>query len=125
VALGAVTITDPKLLLLDEPTRGLDYESKQNLVAIWRRWLAAGMGLLVVTHDVELAAMFADRVLIMSQGEIIASGATVDILNASPLFAPQIAKLFPGRGWLTVDDALEAISVSAAKADDGPSTGEM
>ena len=106
VALGAVTITRPKLLLLDEPTRGLDYSAKQTLVQIWRRWLAQGMGLLLVTHDVELAALIADRVIIMSQGEIIAQGTTQEMLNASPLFAPQIARLFPEQGWLTVEDAL-------------------
>ena len=106
VALGAVTVTRPKLLLLDEPTRGLDYAAKQGMVAIWRRWLATGMGLLLVTHDVELTAMIADRVAIMSQGEIIAAGKTADILSATPLFAPQIARLFPNRGWLTVQDAL-------------------
>ena len=104
VALGAVTITHPRLLLLDEPTRGLDYAAKQDLVAIWRRWLAAGMGLLLVTHDVELVAQIADRVAILSQGEIIAAGKTADILSATPLFAPQIARLFPNRGWLTVQD---------------------
>jgi energy-coupling factor transport system ATP-binding protein len=106
VALAAVTVTGPKLLLLDEPTRGLDYDAKRMLVAMWQRWLEAGMGLLLVTHDVELVAMVADRVVILSQGEVIAAGETADILSTSPLFAPQIAKLFPGRGWLTVDDAL-------------------
>lgn len=106
VAMGAVTITRPKLLLLDEPTRGLDYAAKEQLVAIWRRWLGQGMGLLVVTHDVELAAQVADRVVMMSQGEVIAEGKTADILPASPLFAPQIARLFPGTGWLTVEDVM-------------------
>jgi energy-coupling factor transport system ATP-binding protein len=48
--------------------------------------------------------MIADRVAIMSQGEIIAAGKTADILSATPLFAPQIARLFPNRGWLTVQD---------------------
>ena len=117
VALGAVTVTEPKLMLLDEPTRGLDYQSKKVLVALWRKWLAKGVGLLLVTHDVELAAMIADRVLLLSQGELIASGSTAEILGASPLFAPQIAKLFPGRGWLTVDDALEGLQ----QYQDGPS----
>jgi len=106
VALGAVAITRPKLLLLDEPTRGLDYAAKETLVTIWRRWLAEGMGLLLVTHDVELVAQIADRVAIMSQGEIIAAGQTADILPASPLFAPQIARLFPKSGWLTAAEAL-------------------
>jgi energy-coupling factor transport system ATP-binding protein len=109
VALGAVTITRPRLLLLDEPTRGLDYAAKQSLIAIWRRWLADGMGLLLVTHDVELAAQIADRALILSEGELIAEGPTAEILGASPLFAPQIARLFPNSGWLTVEDALAVL----------------
>ena len=111
VALGAVTITHPKLLLLDEPTRGLDYEAKQTLVSIWRRWLADGMGLLLVTHDVELVAQIADRVILLSQGEIIAAGETAEILSTSPLFAPQISRLFPDSGWLTVEDALAEMRI--------------
>jgi energy-coupling factor transporter ATP-binding protein EcfA2 len=106
VALGAVLVTGPRLLLLDEPTRGLDYEAKRELVKLWQAWLAAGMGLLLVTHDVELAAQVANRVLVMSEGEIIAEGPAAEVLSSSPLFAPQMARLFPGRGWLTAADAL-------------------
>jgi energy-coupling factor transport system ATP-binding protein len=113
VALGAVTVTQPRLLLLDEPTRGLDLAAKKALVAIWCQWLRAGAGLVLVTHDVELAAMIADRAIIMSQGEIIASGETAEVLTTSPHFAPQIARLFPGRGWLTVDDALAGLGVAS------------
>jgi energy-coupling factor transport system ATP-binding protein len=109
VALGAVTVTQPALLLLDEPTRGLDVQTKQNLVNIWRNWLGQGMGLLLVTHDVELAALIADRVIVLSQGEVIASGPTGQVLGGSPLFAPQIARLFPGRHWLTAEQALSGL----------------
>jgi energy-coupling factor transport system ATP-binding protein len=109
VALGAVMVTAPKLLLLDEPTRGLDYLSKSKLTELWRRWQRQGMGLILVTHDVELAARVADRVVILSQGEIIADGPTSAILSSSQMFGPQIARLFPGRGWLTVEDVKEAI----------------
>ena len=98
-------VTRPKLLLLDEPTRGLDYETKRDLANLWRRWKEAGMGLLLVTHDVELAAQVADRVMVMSEGEIIADGPAAEVLTASPLFTPQVARLFPGRGWLTAEDA--------------------
>jgi len=59
---------------------------------------------LLVTHDVELAAAVADRVALMSQGELIAEGSPAAVLADSPLFAPQVARLFPGSGWLTVDD---------------------
>jgi energy-coupling factor transport system ATP-binding protein len=109
VALGAVIVTAPRLWLLDEPTRGLDYQAKRELIAIWRRWQAQGASLLLVTHDVELAAQIADRTLIMSQGEIIADGPTAELLPASPLFAPQVARLFPGSGWLTVEQALAGL----------------
>lgn len=112
VALGAVTITRPPLILLDEPTRGLDPALKEELVAIWRGWLDEGAAILLVTHDVELAAMIADRVVMMSQGEIIASGSTREILGNSPHFAPQMARLFPGRNWLTAADVLASVKKS-------------
>ena len=109
VALGAVTVTRPPLLLLDEPTRGLDAATKAELVAVWREWLAAGAAGLLVTHDVELAAMIADRTIMLSGGEIIADGPTREVLGSSPHFASQIARLFPRSGWLTPADVLKHI----------------
>jgi len=109
VALAAVTATRPRLLLLDEPTRGLDRLAKEALAALWRGWLAEGAALLLVTHDVELAATIATRTVMLSQGEVIAAGPTREVLTGAPQFAPQMARLFPGRGWLTVGDVLAAI----------------
>lgn len=106
VALAAIAVTKPGTLLLDEPTRGLDYAAKHELVTLLRGWRSEGMAVLLVTHDVELAAALADRVLLMSQGEMIASGPPAEVMGASPLFAPQVARLFPGTGWLTPDDVL-------------------
>ncbi len=106
VALAAVTVTLPNALLLDEPTRGLDYGAKQELVALLKQWRADGMAIVLVTHDVELAAALADRVVLMSQGEIIADGPPAEVLGSSPLFAPQVARLFPDMGWLTAEDVL-------------------
>jgi len=110
VALGAITVTRPGALLLDEPTRGLDYAAKRVLVDLLRSWRDEGTAILLVTHDVELAAEAADRVLLMSQGEIIAQGAPAQVLGASPLFAPQVARLFPGAGWLTPAEALRGLT---------------
>jgi energy-coupling factor transport system ATP-binding protein len=104
VALAAILVVKPQALLLDEPTRGLDYEAKAQLAELLLGWRKAGMGIALVTHDVELAAALADSVVLMSQGEIIAEGAPATVLGASPLFAPQIARLFPGTGWLTPED---------------------
>jgi energy-coupling factor transporter ATP-binding protein EcfA2 len=108
VALGAITVTQPKGLLLDEPTRGLDYAAKAALLRLLRGWRDEGVAILLVTHDVELAAEAADRVLLMSRGQIIAAGDPSEVLGASPVFAPQTARLFPGTGWLTPEDALRA-----------------
>jgi energy-coupling factor transport system ATP-binding protein len=106
VALAAVTVTRPGALLLDEPTRGLDYGAKHQLTRLLKEWREAGMAIVVVTHDVELAAALADRVLMLSQGEILAEGTPAEVLGGSPLFAPQVARLFPNTGWLTVEDVL-------------------
>jgi energy-coupling factor transporter ATP-binding protein EcfA2 len=119
VALGAITVTRPGALLLDEPTRGLDYAAKRALVDLLRGWRDQGMAILLVTHDVELAAAAADRIVLMSQGEIIASGDPAQVLGASPLFAPQVARLFPGTGWLTADDALGGLGHQESPVIDG------
>lgn len=110
VALGAVMVTTPRLILLDEPTRGLDAARKQALQTLWQGWRAAGRGILLVTHDVELAAQVADRVVILEAGAVAADGPAKAVLSTSPLFAPQIARLWPGRGWLTVEQAWTALA---------------
>jgi energy-coupling factor transport system ATP-binding protein len=106
VALGAVLVAHPGVLLLDEPTRGLDYASKQTLVGLLRGWREEGMAIVLVTHDVELAAEAADRVILLENGSVTASGSPQEVLAATELFAPQMAKVFPGQGVLTVAQAL-------------------
>ena len=69
-ALGAVTAAQPKLLLLDEPTRGLDGVSKVKLASVLRGFVARGAGALLVTHDRHLIDLCADRVLLLSDGAI-------------------------------------------------------
>jgi energy-coupling factor transport system ATP-binding protein len=106
VALAAITVVSPRILLLDEPTRGLDYETKRSLARLLRDWKKQGMGILLVTHDVEFAAQVVDRVVILEDGRLCAIGPFADVAVSHPSFAPQIARLFPGTGWLTVHDAL-------------------
>jgi energy-coupling factor transporter ATP-binding protein EcfA2 len=109
-ALGAITVTQPDILLLDEPTRGQDGRIKDQLLKIWQKWKSEGMGLIIVSHDVELVVQLADRVMILADGKIEATGSAESVLADSPLFASQIARIFPGRGWLTVDDALNGLT---------------
>jgi energy-coupling factor transporter ATP-binding protein EcfA2 len=110
VALGAVTVTRPRVLLLDEPTRGLDATLKGVLADLVRGWRDDGMAILLVTHDVELAGELADRVVVLRGGEIAAIGSAHDLLAEGP-FATQTARLFPGRDWLTPADALRGLAV--------------
>jgi energy-coupling factor transport system ATP-binding protein len=96
-------------LLLDEPTRGLDYATKVDLMALWQRWLDQGMGLLLVTHDVELATRVAQRVVVMEDGRISTDGPVEEILSTLEEFEPQMARLFPGRRWLTVEEVMKGV----------------
>ncbi len=105
-ALAALLITEPALLLLDEPTRGLDYAAKERLRHQLKALARTGKAVILVTHDVEFAAALADRVVLLSQGEVLVAGNPHEVLSASPFFASQVARLFPGRGWCTVEDVL-------------------
>jgi len=102
----------PPLVLLDEPTRGLDYAAKRRLVAVLRELSADGHVVVVATHDVELVAQLADRVVVMADGELVEDGPTADVVGSSPTLAPQVAKVL-GPPWLTVDQ------VAAARAREG------
>ena len=97
MALGAVLVTHPGALLLDEPTRGLDYGAKLTLLRLLRTWRGEGMAILMVTHDVELAVQAADRIILMENGLVTADGAPEEVLANSTTFAPQVAKIFPNQ----------------------------
>ncbi|MCU0490674.1 MAG: ATP-binding cassette domain-containing protein [Chloroflexaceae bacterium] len=105
-ALAAVLVGRPQLLLLDEPTRGLDYAAKAELSALLRTQAATGRTVVMATHDVELVAACADRVALLGDGELVAEGPTAEIMGDSLIFSSQVAKLFPRSGWLTVKDVL-------------------
>lgn len=112
LALAVVLAPAPPVLLLDEPTRGLDYPSKDRLVAILLELAREGHAVVLATHDVELAARVADRAIVLADGEVIADGAAHDVVCHSPVFAPQIAKVLAPDEWLTLDEvrlALEAV----------------
>ncbi|MEU5401792.1 ATP-binding cassette domain-containing protein [Streptomyces sp. NPDC005963] len=110
LALAIVLTGRPPLLLLDEPTRGLDYAAKARLAAILKGLAADGHAVVLATHDVELAAELADRVLIMADGEIVADGPTAEVVVSSPAFAPQTAKVLAPQQWLTVSEVERALS---------------
>ncbi|MFF3558363.1 ABC transporter ATP-binding protein [Streptomyces tsukubensis] len=109
LALAVVLTSRPPLLLLDEPTRGLDYAAKARLVTVLKELAAQGHAIVLATHDVELAAELAQRVVVLADGEIVADGPTAEVVVGSPAFAPQVAKVLAPRRWLTVTQVEAAL----------------
>ena len=109
LVLSIVLAGSPEILILDEPTRGLDYEAKNRLMSILHyRSHENNVAVLMATHDVEIVAEVADRTIFLADGEKVADGPTLDVLLASPAFAPQVAKVMSPRRWLTVGDVLRS-----------------
>ena len=112
LALAVVLAPGPRLLLLDEPTRGLDYSAKRRLSEILRALARAGHSVVLATHDVELVASVADRAIVLADGEPVSDGPARDVVVHSPVFAPQVAKILapdPGE-WLTVAEVAKALA---------------
>jgi energy-coupling factor transport system ATP-binding protein len=104
----------PTVILLDEPTCGLDYQAKARLTSTLDKLAARGHAIVVATHDVEFAARSCDRVVVMAQGEVVSDGSAASVLTASPTFAPQIAKILAPLPYLTVGQIAAALEQAAA-----------
>ncbi|MFD3546846.1 ABC transporter ATP-binding protein [Streptomyces sp. NPDC058655] len=114
LALALVLTGRPALLLLDEPTRGLDYAAKARLIEILRALSAEGHAIVLATHDVELAAELVHRVVILAGGEIVADGPTAEVVVSSPAFAPQVARVLAPGHWLTVGQVADALDTAGS-----------
>ena len=110
LALAVILSGSPEVLLLDEPTRGLDYGAKKRLGEMLTSLAAQGTTVLLATHDVELAAEVADRVVILADGEVVTDGAAREVLASSPAFAPQVTKVLLPQTWLTVAEVAGALA---------------
>lgn len=108
LVLAIVLTSAPGVLLLDEPTRGLDYAAKAALRDTLRELAAEGRTVVVATHDVEFVAGVADDVVVLAEGEVISSGPMVRVVEESPSFAPQVTKVL-GSGWVTVEQVAAAL----------------
>ena len=109
LALAVVLAAQPPVVLLDEPTRGLDYAAKRRLVAVLRELAADGHCVILATHDVELAAEVATRVVVLAEGEVVADGPATEVVVGSPMFAPQVSKVLAPQPWLTVAEVAAAL----------------
>jgi len=93
VALASILAAKPQLLILDEPTRGLDYGLKKNLMNYLIEYRKNGGTVILISHDIELIAEFGERVVLMSEGKIVADGNKHQVLANSLHFSPQINRL--------------------------------
>ena len=121
LAVALMTVQAPSILLLDEPTRGLDELSKQLLVACLENLRGEGVTIVMATHDVELVAACADRAVLLEAGRVVAHGATGTVLQASPPWRPQMLELLEDPRFLTVAQIRDALASQDTSAPDCPS----
>ena len=76
---------DDQYLFLDEPTAHLDIKHELHTLQLCKEYTSAGLGVVAVLHDLNLAARFADRIILMKRGEIVSQGPTADVLTAKHL----------------------------------------
>lgn len=120
LAIALVLSRNPSVILLDEPTTGLDYPAKERLTAILREFAAAGHAVVVATHDVELVARLADRVVMLSAGAVVAEGATDEVLLQNRDYVPQVAQVMHPAPLLTVEAVRDELSLDGGDAWFGP-----
>lgn len=116
LALAVILVATPAVLLLDEPTRGLDYPTKARLAAILRDLADRAHAVVLATHDVELVAEIATRVVVLAEGEVVADGPTAQVVVGSPLFAPQVAKVLATAPGQPVPLTVSAVQRALASA---------
>jgi energy-coupling factor transport system ATP-binding protein len=109
LVLGMMLVAPTAMVLLDEPTRGLDYEAKRRLVQLLQELASDGRSILLATHDVELIAEVCTRVVMLADGEVVLDAPAREAMLASPVFAPQVGKIVAPLPYLTVAEVLAAL----------------
>jgi energy-coupling factor transport system ATP-binding protein len=105
----------PGLVALDEPTRGMDRARRADLVELIEGFAGGGAAVLVATHDVEFAAAFAQRVVLMGDGVVIADGAAAEILSGGWYFATEVARILDLPGTITPEQGAAALAGEAPR----------
>jgi energy-coupling factor transport system ATP-binding protein len=118
VAVASVLAMKPKVLILDEPTLGQDFIRISSLIKMLKSMNAQGLAVVVITHDVNIAAEYAKRVVIMDEGRILMDGephevlSKEDILHSASLETPtavQLSRLTGLPPMLTIDEISQAL----------------
>ena len=117
VALAKVLAAKPKLLLLDEPTKGLDAAAKLNIINVLRRLRKNGITVVTVTHDVEFAAAFADRCAMFFGGMIVGIGAPNDFFSGNSFYTTAVSRMTRSYydNAITIEDAVNLCRLNGRK----------
>jgi energy-coupling factor transporter ATP-binding protein EcfA2 len=107
----------PGLVALDEPTRGMDRALKGDLVELIGDLADRGAGVLVATHDVEFAATFAERVILLGDGVVIADGPAAEVLSGGWYFATEVARVLDVPGVVTPEQGAAVLKSQEEKSD--------
>ncbi len=129
LAIAAVLAMEPKVVILDEPTNNLDENEVRQLMGHLHRLQREGTSVVIITHDVEIACEFADRVIVMHAGKILADGPTAQVmaqpqkLQQSDVIVPPVVAvslaLWPAElPALTVEALAQRLTARAATADE-------
>jgi len=117
VALASILVAQPQVIILDEPTRGMEYRLKAELMRFLDKYRIDGRAVILVTQDVEIAAEFSDRVVLLSEGKIVVDGPKREVLSRALLFSPQINRLAQALksygvpdNILTAEEMIEALA---------------
>ncbi|MCL2711955.1 MAG: ABC transporter ATP-binding protein [Methanomassiliicoccaceae archaeon] len=107
VLIARALVQDPKIFLLDEPTLHLDINHQFNLMEMVNRLAREkNMLVIIVTHDIALAARYCDRVMLMEKGEIVGSGDAKDVITSENLL-----KVFSVRADVSYDERINGLNV--------------
>ncbi|MCR4796548.1 MAG: ATP-binding cassette domain-containing protein [Ruminococcus sp.] len=116
-ALAKVLAAKPKILLLDEPTKGLDSAAKLNMIKVMQSLKAKGVTIITVTHDVEFAAVCADRCAMFFGGKIVSTGTPHDFFPRSSFYTTAVSRMTRGYydNIITIDDAAEICRINGRR----------
>lgn len=111
VAIASVLVMEPEIILLDEPTRGLDFNTKKLLGNTLRELNKKGSTIIMITHDIEFAAEFANKFILLFNGEAIQTGTKEEVFTGGTYYNTSMNKLFRNidDAIFTIDDVLERL----------------
>ncbi len=118
VSIASILSMEPKVIVIDEPSTGLDIRTIDSLMKLVKKLNSLGHTIIMITHDMELVSDYAERVIVMKNGEVIGDGNTIDVfgdeklIRDAHLMQPEIIKfgrLAGDTGIITMDDCLDVI----------------